>query len=124
MITYTVSRGATSSVGATLKGSHTEAGTSEINLDSQYAASSSNVSLAAAFDVADIQAVILLSDQNLTLETNSGGSPDDTISLIAGVPLEWSRSAGYFPCPFTVDVTGLFVTCTPAARLRGKILLA
>lgn len=124
MITYTVSRGATSSVGATLKGSHTEAGTSEINLDSQYAASSANVHLNRVFDVADIQSLIIVSDQNLTIETNSGGSPDDTINLVAGIPLEWSKSGNYFPCPFTVDVTGLYITCTPAARLRGKILLA
>lgn len=51
------------------------------------------------------------------------GTPQDTISLVAGVPIQWDVSSG-FATPFAGAVTGLFVTSTNAGRLQGRILTA
>lgn len=123
-ITYTLTGKASSSAGGSLSAQHTEVGASEYTVDQTFAAASSNATLTGAFNYANVQAVYILADQNATLETNSGSSPDNTFSLIAGRPLEWSRSSAYFSNPFTANVTGLFVTCTPATRLQIKILLS
>jgi hypothetical protein len=58
----------------------------------------------------------------MTIKTNSPTSPGNTINLVAGVPLIWDASAGYYPNPFTTNVTGFYVTCTAAALLQGSIL--
>ncbi len=50
------------------------------------------------------------------------GLPQDTITLVAGVPLVWGKSAGYGTNPFAGNVTGAYVSCTPASRLQGRIL--
>ena len=123
-ITYTLTEKAASGAGGSVSAQHTEVGASEYTADQTFPAASSDATLTAAFNYANVQAVYILADQNCTLETNSGSSPDNTFSLIAGRPLVWSRSAGYTSNPFTANVTGLFVTCTPATRLQIKILLS
>lgn len=123
-ITHTLTDKVSSSSGGSLSAQATEVGTSEYSVDQTFPAGSSNASLTGAFNYADIQSIYMLADQNLTLETNSGSSPSNTFSLIAGRPLVWSKSAGYFSNPLTANVTALFVTCTPATRLQIKILLA
>lgn len=205
-----------------IAGNQTEVGTTEIEIDSTYPAGTANTVLAAAFAVANVQSLILMADQAMTLSTNgtnevqqvattgtvtagtftltysgqtttaiawnasaatvqaalialsnigpsdmvctggplpatpvvctftgtlgntnvaamtstdtlTGGStslstttagvaPGNTIALVAGSPLVWSRSAAYFANPFTVDVTRLNVTTTTGNRLRGKVL--
>lgn len=57
----------------------------------------------------------------ISITHTTPGRPSDTIVLAPGIPLVWGVSSG-LACPFTADVTGAFVTCTPAARLQGKIL--
>lgn len=54
--------------------------------------------------------------------TTAGVAPGNTIALVAGSPLTWSRSAGYYANPFTVDVTRFNVTTTTGNRIRGKVL--
>ena len=50
------------------------------------------------------------------------GLPQDTITLTAGVPLVWGKSAGYGANPFAGPVTQAYVSCTPATRLQGRLL--
>ncbi len=71
--------------------------------------SSTDLEVAIELDVTQMEAFYLLSDVDMTLETNDGGSPVDTIALKAGKPLVWARD-GYYPNPFTVDVTAFFLT--------------
>jgi hypothetical protein len=205
-----------------ISGSQTEVGSAEIEIDSTYAAGSANTILAAAFTAANVQSLILVADQAMTLSTNgtnevqtlsttgtvtagtftltysgqttsaiawnaaasavqaalialsnigpsdmvctggplpatpvvctftgtlgntnvaqmtstdtlTGGStsiatttagvaPSNTIALVAGSPLLWSRSAAYYANPFTADVTRFNVTTATGNRLRGKVL--
>lgn len=118
--TYTVGVSGSDSVRAS--GSSAETGTTRLSVDTNLAAASTNVSVAAAWTVANTQALFLLSTTNATIKTNSSGSPANTISLIAGIPLEWRASAGYYANPFTTNVTSWFVTCTSATRLQAIIL--
>ncbi len=86
-----------------------------------FAAGSSGAALTMAFVKANLQSFFLLADQNCTVKTNSNSSPQDTISLVAGVPYFWSKSGG-LTNPFGGDVTGAFVTCTPATTVKYGIL--
>lgn len=62
-----------------------------------------------AIDVDQVQMLYMHSDEDVTIETNNGTTPDDTINLLAGVPLVWHASS-YFDNPLTVDVTTFYVT--------------
>ena len=76
-----------------------------------------------ALDVSQIKALFILSDQDLTIETNNAGpdpAPDDTISLVAGVPLVWTHDS-YYANLLTTDITALYVTNASAAAARLRI---
>jgi hypothetical protein len=65
--------------------------------------------LAIAFAVAKLKAIKLTSDVALTLKTNDSGSPQETISLAAGVPLDWYYGCG-LAVPFAGNVTKIYAT--------------
>jgi hypothetical protein len=62
------------------------------------------------------------SSPTVSVAITTPGKPSDVITLKPGTPLVWSKSAGYTACPFTVDVTGFYISTTAAARIQGKIL--
>jgi len=62
-----------------------------------------------AIDYSQLKAIILLATVDMTIETNDGSSPDDTIALRANEPYVWHDNA-YWANPFTADVTALYVT--------------
>jgi hypothetical protein len=121
-INYAFNVGISGTDGTRESGSFTETGTTSINIATNLPASSTNVLVAAAWTVANTQAIFLLSTQNLTIKTNSPSSPANTINLIANVPLIWDASAGYYSNPFTTNVTAFYCTCSAAALLQGAIL--
>ena len=57
-----------------------------------------------------MKSLFLLSDQDVLIQTNDGTTPDDAISLKAGIPLIWENVTGYYSNPLTVDVTDLYIT--------------
>lgn len=125
LITHAQSVSVSSDSSSTLKGSIQEAGSSEINISEPLPAGTANVEYDLAFAGNSLQSVVLLSNQNLTVLVNSTSSPALTINLVANCPYVWSKSAGYFANPFAgVTVTKFFLSCTPAATLRGKVLTA
>jgi hypothetical protein len=76
-----------------------------------------------AIDYSQITSLWISSDQDVTIETNDGTTPDDTIALKANVPLLWTTDS-YFACPLTEDVTALFVTNASGstATVRVEVL--
>lgn len=121
---HTASYSVASSSGAqTVSGSQNEVGSNEINIDTVFAAGSTNVVMPIAFNFADLQSIILVSDKNMTIKFNSSGTGVPQIDLIAGDPFIWRKSSGYFANKFTANITTSYITCTPAASLKGKILL-
>ena len=122
-ITYTATLGVSSSAGGAIRANPVESGTSEpVVIDTVFSAGSTNVAQTAAFTVANVQACMLLSDQNMTIKTNSAGSPANTLTLVANEPYLWLKSQGIDAFKFTTNVTGFYITCTAAARLQARIL--
>lgn len=118
-LTFSIS---SDSGGTPLSGVQSEVGVTEFAFDTNYGASLTDQLLAIAFPAANVQGVFFLSDKGLVIETNSGTSPVNTFTLKPGTPFVWSKSAGYYPNPFTANVTAFYITTTVAARLQGKIL--
>jgi hypothetical protein len=77
--------------------------------------------VAITFLVASLRSLFILSDKDLTLKTNSSGSPGNTLTLTANKPLVWYQGCG-LANPLTVDVTKFFLSSATAARVRVKVL--
>jgi hypothetical protein len=71
--------------------------------------SETDYEIVVALDVSAIQAIIITSDQDVTLETNSGAAPDDTIALTANNPYVW-YTGSYYTNLLTTDITSIFIT--------------
>src|SRR5262249_17476041 len=46
----------------------------------------------------------------------------DTFTLQPNMSFRWSTSEGYFPLPFTADVTRFNISCVNSSRFQGYIL--
>ena len=123
-ITHTTSIKTSTSSGGSVSGQYTETGATEISIDENYPAASTDTLLTLTFAYANLQNIELVASQNMTIETNNGTTPDNTIALKANNPFVWSKSGAYFANPFTANVTAFYVTCTPAATLKGRILVS
>lgn len=66
--------------------------------------STTNQQQAIDFNQSNLQGVYIKTDQDVTLKTNSTGSPQETISLKAGIPFVWVKGAGVAN-PFAGNVT-------------------
>ncbi len=73
-------------------------------------------------DVSLIKAIIIVSDQDVLMETNSGSTPDDTISLLADNPYIW-YTGSYFTNLLATDVTALYFTNSSGAVATVEILV-
>jgi hypothetical protein len=70
--------------------------------------STTDMLVALTLDIDQIKAIYMVSDQALTVETNTTGGID-TINLLADKPLLWQNDS-YFANPFSTDVTALYLT--------------
>jgi hypothetical protein len=121
-VTHNLTRTVKTNSEAIITGQWSEVANSEVNVDVTIAASQTNSPVTCAFVLANVKSLFILSSQAVTLKTNSTSSPGNTISLKAGIPLEWTNSAGYYSIPFAADVTILYITTTIATRLQIKVL--
>lgn len=62
-----------------------------------------------AFNHTNLRGVYIKSDVTVTLKTNSSGSPDDTITVTAGVPFIWYYQSGV-DNPFSAAVVTTYWT--------------
>lgn len=71
-------------------------------------------------DVSQVKSFFILSDKAVTIETNSGSSPGNTLTLTAGIAYEWYEgSAAAFA--LTTDVTALYITNSSGATARIQL---
>lgn len=63
-----------------------------------------------ALDISATKVIYMVSDQAITVKTNSSSTPQETINLAANVPLLYAPTLLGSAAPFADDVTGLFVT--------------
>lgn len=78
-----------------------------ISLSEQVATGQTDKAIAVAIDEDNLKFFWLKSDQDVTIETNSGSAAQETFALTANVPVVWTGSGTK---PIADDVTGLFVT--------------
>jgi len=109
-------------IGAQLSKEVSVSGGLSIDLSEEIAGEVTDSEVVLGIDFSALQFIALESDQDLTLETNSGSAPDDTISLKANNPLIWEADASYFANPLTADVTSLFVTNAGSTAANLRIL--
>lgn len=62
-----------------------------------------------SIDVSEIKSIVVMCTKDATLETNSGSSPANTITLKANEPYIWWSNAPWVN-KFTTDVTAMFLT--------------
>ena len=70
-----------------------------------------NVSISVPDSSTDLKSILIATDQDITVETNDGTTPDDTFTIEANNPLVWNVDCP-LPNPFAsaVDVTDLYIT--------------
>lgn len=75
-----------------------------------------------AIDVSHIKAIMIVSDQDITMETNDGTTPDETINLLADNPLVWYEGS-YYANLLASDITALYFSNSSGAVATVDILV-
>ena len=76
-----------------------------------------------ALTQANLKSVCISCDVDCTLKTNSSGSPQDTISIKAGQVLIWSLAIDAIGrCPFSNNVTAIYMTNAALAAIKIRVL--
>ncbi len=112
--TYRTDAGTIASVTATYTGE------GEIDLNATVALSTTNKEFDIQFIKTDVISMIFFADKAVTIKTNSSGSPSDTISLAANMPLIWNTDSPV-AIPLAGNVTKVFVTNATATNAAVKI---
>jgi len=106
-------------------------GTSEISAVNSYSGSmevqinediavGNDRAVSCSLDISQVQALMILADGALTLETNSSSAPTNTIAIQAGKPYLW-RLADYVACLITSDVTSIFLSNAGSVSVNFKL---
>ena len=106
--THTIGRN-WSSGGRSIEHANAYTGDAQESLSVTVPADSDDLLVAFQLDVSQIQAIYFVSDQDLTLKTNSDFAPDETINLVAGVPYVWALG-DYLVNLLATDITALYLT--------------
>lgn len=93
----------------------------EVYTPSQSCPTGQSTQIIHALDVSACKAFAVVSDQAVTLKTNSSGSPDDTIALTANAPYIWTTSM-YDSFQLGTDVTSFYVTNASGSTASVSIL--
>lgn len=70
-------------------------------------AGATNIEVALAFTSAALKYLYIKSNETVTMETNDSGTPQETKTITADIPLEWQVNGG-ISYPFAGSVTKLF----------------
>lgn len=105
---HTIKQSVASATG-TVETSNSYSGSSIVEVVESIAIAAADFAINIAIDVSAVKSIFILSDQDLTLETNDGTTPDDTITLKANVPYIWNADS-YDVFLLTTDVTQLLLT--------------
>jgi hypothetical protein len=100
--------------------SYTAGNASQNIVDETIADGQTNKQLTYTLDVSAVKSFFMVSDQDVTFETNDGTSPDDVIALKAGVPYVWNTDS-YDAFLLGTDVTAIFITNASGATATLNI---
>jgi hypothetical protein len=125
--TWTATTTLSTSVGSLqgFSGNDGETGnTATVTTQLAFPANTNSGNFALNFNANSVQAIFMLATQNCTINTNNSTSPTNTLNLVAGIPMFWGRSAGYFANPFNANTNAGFLTCNAATILNVGVLTA
>jgi len=111
--------------GSPKQGSFAKTGTAEFNVDESIPGSTTNQLIPFALVRSQLAAFFMISDQDVTIKTNSTGAPTTTLTMKANEPLVWIPNNNVTD-PLTGDITtGMYVTNdgTVVANLSIRALL-
>ena len=81
----------------------------QIAIDEAIADSITDDDIIMSLDFSACVSFYIVSDQDVTVETNDGTTPDDTLALLADIPYIWHTGC-YDTFLITADVTVLYIT--------------
>lgn len=109
-ITHTITYGWSGGSGPSISQAVNLTGSEELNFSFSLAGNTTNQQEALAFTKTLLQSIFIYSDtQDITIKTNSTGSPQDTITVLAGDPFVWQADSG-ITNPFGGNVTTAYFT--------------
>jgi hypothetical protein len=73
-----------------------------------------------AIDVSAMKTFSILSDQDVTVETNNGTTPQETLSLLAGKSIDWQEGETAL---FAGDITSMFITNSSGSAATIKLIV-
>lgn len=92
----------------------------ENNLDEAIPDATTDGLVAWACDLTQMKSIYMVSDQDLSIDTNSAHPGTDEFELKANEPLVWTENCG-LANPFSADVTALYVTNSSGSTANLKI---
>lgn len=92
-----------------IKKTNTYTASSRVSVSESVTTGQTDFAISVAIDVSAVKSFFLCSDYAVTVETNNGTTPDDTITLVAGVPYKWNTDS-YDTFQLGTDVTAIYVT--------------
>lgn len=120
MFTHQITIGAYSN-SLNVSSSETLEGDVEVAISQTITASAANVEVLVALDVSALQSIVIKSSTDCTVKTNSSGSPDDTLTIVAGVPYVWTINS-YEANQIGTDVSKIFITNGEAVEQTFQLL--
>lgn len=87
----------------------TVTGSGRASISESVPTATTNQQLVIAFPITDLKSLVIYSDYAVTLKINSSGTPDQTISVLAGKALTW-YTGGYYANPIDQAVTAMYVS--------------
>ena len=111
-------------IGNTVDASIAVTGSGAIVIDESIANAVTDGLIDCSFVLARLSAFYMCSDKALTIETNSSGAPQETITLVANKPFVYVPGVG-LPSPFAGNVTALYASNASGstAVLQIRVLL-
>jgi hypothetical protein len=106
--------------GETISASATATAASEICVDEAINNGVTDGQITLNLDQSELAGVFIISDQVVTIETNSGSAADDTFTLAANEAISWV-DGDTAACPITADVTALFITNASGSTANVKM---
>lgn len=82
--------------------------------------SSTDLQVEVVIDVSTVKSIYIKSDQDVTIETNDGTTPADTLAIKANAPYVWTENS-VDSLALGTDVTDLFITNASGSAARVQL---
>lgn len=127
MITHTVNRGVRLNINGTevlnQRVESVQSAGAESNIDEALTDATDQL-IAFALDISQCKSFLIwATGSDVTVKTNSSGTPDDTIALTKDQPIVWTTDdSPEFGIPLSADITALYATNTGSGVLHVRAL--